>query len=156
MSGSVKISTKEFQKNVLFFAVINSLVYAFVLVILRFLNLRNVSGLIVPLDNIILCLISFYQIKKLVHHSGIPLKFLRSFSLVFFTGVFSFIFFGAFILVYSWLDPGIIPLFRTNTYDKSLLTPAIVTVAEGIGGSIIVALIGMMYADRYADHEAEI
>jgi hypothetical protein len=155
MSGPSTISTAQFQKNVFLFGGLNCIAYVIAILLLRFLHLKNMSGLIVPLNVVILCLISFYQIKRLVRKSGVPLKFLRAFSLVFFTGVWSFVFFGAFILLYSSLDPGVIPLFKANMDDKSIFTPAIVIVTEGIGGSIIVALIGMMYSDRYADHEAQ-
>jgi hypothetical protein len=156
MSGPANISTEQFQKNTVLFGAINCAAYAIVILLLKFLHLKNVSGLIVPLDDVILCLISFYQIKRLMRQTGIPLKSLRAFSLVFFTGVWSFAFFGGFILLYSALDPDLIPLFKTNMDDKSILTPAIVIVAEGIGGSIIAALIGTMYSDRYADHEVNL
>lgn len=79
------------------------------------------------------------------------MKFLRSFSLVFFTGVWAFVLFGVFIIVIFLLDKEFAD--QLTGTGEQMLTPIIVIISEGAGGSIIVALICMMYADRFYDHE---
>lgn len=150
MTTSVKLSTPKFQQNIFLFGLINCAVYGGVLVIFRQFHTRILPSLLVLINCVVLWLISTIQIKRLVKKFGV-MKFLRSFSLVFFTGVCAFILFGGFIFSYSMLDRGLVN--QLTRADEQLLTSVILIVSEGAGGSMIVALICMFYADQFYDHE---
>jgi hypothetical protein len=151
MTAPARLSTAQFQRNVFLFGIINCLVYAAILVVFRLIHSRILPSLLVLIDCVVLWIISHIQIKRLAKTYTESLKFLRSFSLVFFTGALGFLLFGGFILLYSLLDKGLAALL-TNAGEQ-LLTPVIVIVSEGGGRSVVVALICMMYADQFYDHE---
>ena len=150
----VKASFLKIRKNIFFFGLINCAAY--MILSFKLFNMRQMSGMSILLNNVILCCISFYQIKRWVEKTGTALSFLRAFSLVAFTGIWSFLLFGIFLIVYSNIDPVFIQLYITNTYETIRFTPIILIVFEGAAGSVIVGLIAMMYSDRYADNEKKI
>ena len=153
MKTQARLSTAQFQRNVFKFGIINCITYAAILIVFRLFHSRILPSLLVLIDCVVLWFISRIQIKKLAGTYSEPMKFLRSFSLVFFTGILAFVLFGGFILLYSLPDKSLAGLL--SGAGGQILTPVIVIASEGGGGSVIVALIGMMYADQFYDHEKE-
>jgi uncharacterized membrane protein len=106
------------------------------------------------INYIALTLVSLYQVHRLVKQIGGYIPFLQTFCMIFFTGSWSFVLFGIFIFIYSWADPYLNELFNIDADNQSKLVSAIQVVFEGLGASIIIALIAMYYSSRYEDGEA--
>jgi hypothetical protein len=63
--------------------------------------------------------------------------------------------FAGFIFAFSLSDPYLTESYF-NTYGKLHSWSALLIFFEGVGGSIIIAMVAMMYSDRYEDGEAKI
>jgi len=150
-----KISFSEIKKTIFIFGMVNFAVYTVLFLLFKYLNFLNITSLWV-VNYVTLTLISLYQVHRLVKQNRGYIPFLQTFCMVFFTGSWSFVLFGIFIFIYAWLDPYLNQLFNMDADSQSKLVSAILVIFEGIGASIIIALIAMFYSSRYEDGEATI
>ena len=107
------------------------------------------------LNYVSLFFISLYQIDRWIKQIGTYIPSLQAFTAIFFTGSLSFLLFSGFIFIYSLFDPYLTESYF-NTYGKLHSWSALLIFFEGVAGSIIIALVAMMYSDRYEDGEAKI
>ncbi len=152
MLKAAKISIAQAKKNIFVFAAINCLAYIISLLAFKYLNLLHIWGLRMA-DYLIFAIISIWQIRRWISRNHGYVPFLQAFFTILFTGAFSFLLFGAFLLIYSFSDPYLTGFFVTNTGQPGKLIPSIIVIFEGGGASIIVALIASFYAARYEDGE---
>src|SRR6185437_13115298 len=146
MLTEAKISFSKLKKNIFIFGIIDCVFFIILFFAFKYLNFKDITGLRV-INYAALALISLYQIHKLIKQRNGYIPFLESFCLTFFTGSFSFLLFSAFIYIYSWCDPYLYELFIMDSTSQNKLVAAILVFFEGSGGSIIIALIAMFYAE---------
>jgi hypothetical protein len=138
------------KKNILFFALINLAVYVALFFIFRAIGLLHLSGLRM-LNYITLGFVCCYQIDRWVKKGGVHESFLQAFLIAFVTGSVSFVFFAAFIFIYSLTDPYFMSLYFNNSDGTIKMAPFIIIFFEGSAGSIIVGLVAAMYSEKYKD-----
>ena len=153
MQERAGISTSTFVKNVIAYGVLAAVIFLVLLIVMR-LFMQNISGLVAPVDCLALWIVSFFQIRRIARVYGGGLRFLRAYSLVFFTGVVAFCFFGLLMFLYALIDQNLPQAFMARSRDAFFM-PVFIVVGEGIGGCIIVALLGTFYSDRFLDREIE-
>ena len=149
-----EISFSKTKKKIFLFGILNCVVYIILFMTFRCFNLLQFTGLRM-LNYVTLFSISLYQINRWVKQIGTYIPSLQAFSTIFFTGGLSFMLFAGFIFAYSLFDPYVTELYF-NTYGKLQSWSALLIFFEGVGGSIIIAMVAMMYSDRYIDGEAKI
>ena len=149
------IPYSKIKKSILVYSIINCLCYIIFLMLFKFFSLLHIWGLRM-INYAILGVISLYQVKHWIKEYKGYVRFLKVFATVLVTGVFSFALFAAFIFVYSWFDPYLNELYVTHSVGQIRLIPSVVIFFEGTGGSIVVALIAMIYASRYEDGEVSV
>ncbi len=154
MSNVNKISLPTTKKKIVVFGLLNCGVYIILFMSFKYFNLLHFSGLRM-LNYITLFLISLYEINRWVKQIGTYIPSLYAFSTIFFTGALSFFFFTGFIFTYSLFNADVTELYF-DTYGKINSSSSVLIFFEGLAGSMIVALIAMMYSDRYEDGEATI
>lgn len=153
MQERAGISTPTFVRNVIAYGMIAAFLFLVLLIVMR-LFMKNISGLVAPVDCLALWAVSFFQIRRIARVYGGGLRFLRAFSLVFFTGVVAFCVFGVLMILYAMIDPNLPQAFMARSREAFYM-PVFVIVGEGIGGCIIVALLGTFYSDRFLDREID-
>lgn len=146
------ISLRELQFSIIRYGIINAIGFFLVMIVLRFL-IRNAAGLLVALNCLQLCLLSFYQLRRIAVDRGRTMKALRAFSMVFFTGCLAFVLLSGMMIVYSYLDPGIANLIMGGALNQSRLVPVLIVGSEGVGGSIIIALLATFYSNRFDERK---
>jgi len=149
-----KPSSSLSKRKIFIYGILNCVIYIILFMAFRCFNLLQFSGLCM-LNYVTLFLLSLYQINRWVKQIGTYIPSLQAFIAIFFTGAFSFMLFAGFIFVYSLFDSYVTELYF-NTYGKLHSWSALLIFFEGVGGSIIIALVAMMYSDRYEDGEAKI
>jgi len=149
-----EISPLKTKHKIIVFGVLNCAVYIILFMFLRCFNLMHFSGLRM-LNYVSLFLISLYQINRWVKQIGTYIPSLQAFSAIFFTGSLSFLLFSGFIFIYSLFDPYLTESYF-NTYGELHSWSALLIFFEGVAGSVIIAMVAMMYSDRYEDGEAKI
>ena len=155
MLHEAKISITKMRNNIIAFGIINCIIYVILVLLFKYLNLLHISGLRM-LNFFPLAFVSMYQVHYLVKNNNGYIPFLQVFTNTFFTGTFSFLLFSVFLFFYTWFDPYMEPLYFDVAQGSNRFIPAFLLFAEGSGGSIIVAMVIMKYANRYADSEAKI
>jgi hypothetical protein len=80
---------------------------------------------------------------------GSNVPFLQVFFMAFATGICSFVFFSAFLFVYTRFDPQLSSLFAQSSIGSPLATPSAIILIEGSGVSIIIALVIMLFFSQY-------
>jgi hypothetical protein len=155
MIKAAKISFTESKKNIFIYGAINCIIYIFLFILLKYFNVNDLTGLRIG-NYVILGLVSLFQTHQLIKQKNGYVPFLQSFFITLFTGACSFFFFAIFVFIYSRCDPYLPVLFNMESTDLNKSISAILVFVEGSGGSIIVALITMFYANRYEDEEAKI
>ena len=154
MTETTKSSSSFSKRKIFIYGILNCVVYIILFMVFRCSNLMHFSGLRM-LNYVSLFLISLYQINRWVKQIGTYIPSLQAFSAIFFTGSWSFMLFGGFIFAYSLFDPYLTESYF-NTYGKLHSWSALLIFFEGVGGSVIIALVAMMYSDRYEDGEAKV
>ena len=154
MTETIKPSVSFSKKKIFIYGILNCVVYIILFMSFRCFNLLHFSGLRM-LNYVTLFLLSLYQINRWVKQIGTYIPSLQAFSAIFFTGAWSFMLFAGFIFAFSLSDPYLTESYF-NTYGKLHSWSALLIFFEGVGGSIIIALVAMMYSDRYEDGEAKI
>jgi hypothetical protein len=154
MLKAAKVSFSKMKKNIFVFGVMNCVVYIILFMSFSYFNLLHLFGLRM-LNYVTLFLLSLYQIQGWIKQTGGYIPSLEAFGAIFFTGALSCLLFGGCIFIYSLVNPYVTELYF-NTYGKLNSMSSAVIFFEGIAGSIIVALIAMMYSDRYEDGEAKL
>ncbi len=149
-----EISLLKTKKKIVVFGILNCTVYIILFMSFRCFNLLQYSGLRM-LNYVSFFLISLYQINRWVKQIGTYIPSLYAFCAIFFTGALSFMLFAGFIFAYALFDPYVTELYF-NTYGKLNSLSSVLIFFEGLGGSMIIAMIAMMYSDRYEDGEAKI
>jgi hypothetical protein len=142
------------KQKILVYGVLNCAAYIILFMSFRYFNLLHFSGLRM-LNYVSLFLISLYQINRWVKQIGTYIPSLQAFGAIFFTGSLSFMLFAGFIFAYSLFDPYLTESYF-NTYGKLHSWSALLIFFEGVAGSVIIAMVAMMYSDRYEDGEAKI
>ncbi len=155
MLREAKISLTKMRNTIIFFGIINCCIYILLFLIFKYLNLLHISGLRM-LNFFPLAFTSMYQVHYLVKKNKGYIPFLQAFTNTFFTGTVSFLLFSAFLFFYTFYDPYIQPLYFDMQENTNRIIPAFLLFAEGSGGSIIVAMVIMKYANRFTDGESKI
>ena len=154
MTETTKSSSSFSKRKIFIYGILNCVVYIILFMVFRCSNLMHFSGLRM-LNYVSLFLISLYQINRWVKQIGTYIPSLQAFSAIFFTGSWSFMLFGGFIFAYSLFDPYLTESYF-NTYGKLHSWSALLIFFEGVAGSVIIAMVAMMYSDRYEDGEAKV
>lgn len=131
------------------YGLIGSLAYALYFILMRVIGLAQVTELRF-FNYIIMCIVSFYALKRTTVLNGRQPRFLMEMAIIFMTCAFSFVFFGMFVFFYSFLDPFIINTF-VKLYPGSLafgnFSAPVFIASEGIGLGSVAAL-GMTFFFR--------
>ena len=149
-----KIIFPKMKTKIFVFGTLNCVVYIILFMSFRYFNLLHYSGLRM-LNYVTFFILSLYQINRWVKQIGAYVPSLQAFVVVFFTGAWSFLLFTCFIFACSLFDPYITELYF-NMYGKLNSSSSFLIFLEGLAGSIIIAMIAMMYSDRYEDGEVKI
>ncbi len=149
-----KTDFSKTKKNIIFFGILNCIVYIILFMAFKWLDLLHFSGLRM-LNYVTFFILSLYQIRRWTKQAGGYIPSFQAFTAIFFTGALSFMLLAGFIFAYSLYDHYITELYF-NTYGKLSSISSALIFFEGLAGSLIVALVAMMYSDRYKDGEASI
>ncbi len=124
------------------YGLIGSVIYAGYFLLMRLVGLAHITELRF-FNYIAMCIVSFFALKQATVINGRQPKFFLEMAIIFLTSTLSFVFFGAFIYVYSIVDPFIIDTF-TEMYPGSLafgkFSAPMFIASEGIGLSSVAAL----------------
>jgi hypothetical protein len=150
MLSAAKISFAKMRNSIFGHAFGACMLYIVFLFSMKALNLMHVTELRM-VNYVLLCFVCFYQLKRWVRQTSGYIPFLQVFITAFFTGVISFLFFGAFLFLYTRADAELNELFVQHTPAAFRFLPAFVIVSEGTAMSIVVALINMQYFRRYEE-----
>lgn len=136
-------------KTSLGYGLIGCGIYAAYFLLMRLIGLGEVIELRF-FNYIIMCVISFYALKKATTLNDRQPRFLMEMAIVFLTCASSFVLFGIFIFFYSLLDPFIVNLFN-SLFPGALafghFSAPVFIASEGLGLGAIVAL-GMTFFFR--------
>lgn len=143
-------SLTSIKENILLYGIINGSIFIILFFLFRSLSLLHNTYLYI-LNYVILGVISCYQIKKLVVKYEGYIPFLKAFGITFFTGSLSFLIFALFIYLYSKIDPYLISIYFNVPGEILQITPFIITLMEGMAGSMIVGLITLIYSEKFKD-----
>lgn len=153
MIQAAKTSLTTMKRNIFMFAILNCILYIVFALSFKYLNLLHIWGLSM-INFVVLTLVSLIQVRKWLRSYNSHVPFLQVFVTILFTGALSFVFFGAFVLIYSQVDPDLAQLFITHSENTGKLIAPIMLFFEGSGASIIIALIAAFYAGIYEDKKA--
>ena len=154
MTEITKSSSSLLKRKIFIYGLLNCIVYIILFMAFRSFNLLQFSGLRM-LNYVTLFLFSLYQINRWVKQIHTYIPSLQAFIAILFTGAWSFMLFAGFIFAFSLSDPYLTESYF-NTYGKLHSWSALLIFFEGVGGSVVIALVAMMYSDRYEDGEAKI
>lgn len=140
------------RSSILTYAGIACVTYIVFLLLMKMFNLMHITELRM-VNYVLLCLLCIYQIKRWVNKTGSYIPFLQVFCTALFTGILSFMFFCAFLFVYTKFDTELNELFVQNAPETFRFLPSIVIFFEGSAASIIVALINLQFFRRYEEGE---
>jgi|1185.fasta_scaffold479638_1 hypothetical protein len=147
-TNQTRPTSAAIKKNILIYGALNTGLYIILFLAFRMLGLLHFVGLRM-INYVVLCLVSFYQIKKFTQENGGYLPFLISAVITLCTGTFSFFLFALFIYIFSFIDPYLSSVyFDISSSHQKELTPFILILFEGTGACIIIALIIMIYAEK--------
>jgi uncharacterized BrkB/YihY/UPF0761 family membrane protein len=121
---------------------------------MRIFNVLHVTGLKM-INYVSFCLIGLYQIKKIAQDGEMRFSFLKGFSLIFFTGIFSFLLFAIFIFIFSQIDSSLNNVYFHFAEGDQQITPFILVFFKGSAASIIIALIVAIYSEKFSDKKRE-
>jgi len=147
-----EVSLSRMRTSVLVYGTVCCALYIVFLLVMKIFGFMQVTELRM-VNYVILCLVSFYQIKRMIKQSHTYVPFLGVYGTVLFTGTWSFFLFSVFLLVYSRFNIELSDLFMKATHGYFSVMPSIVIFFEGTAASIIVALINMQYFRRYEEGE---
>jgi hypothetical protein len=138
--------------SILNYSITCCVLYIAFLLLMKMLNLMHITELRF-FNYVLLCVVCIYQIKRWVNKTGAFVPFLQVFFTALFTGIGSFLFFSAFLFVYTKFDTQLNELFVQNTPAPFRFLPSVLILFEGSAASIIVALINLQYFRRYEEGE---
>lgn len=105
---------------------------------------------------VLLAVAAFYAARKAEAYKHWRLKYLQAFIVIFATGLFSFIYFGIFILNYSLIDPFIINTFSSLFPGSAILgklSAPFLIASEGIAFTSIVSLGLAFFVQEYSGNQ---
>ena len=149
-STPARIPDSKIRTGIFLIGSICGVAYIAFFLVMKALGLMHVTELRV-FNYVILLGATFLMIRKWVVDSHHYVPFLRVVAATFFTGLWSFIVFGAFLLFYSMYDEELLRLFLQKTGGSFDTWPSIVVLFEGAGVSIITAFLLMQYFRKYED-----
>jgi hypothetical protein len=152
MLEAARIPLPKVRKSILLWAAVCCLFYMGFMLLMRALNLLEVTGLR-AVNYLVLFIVCFMGIKKWVTTSEHYVPFLTVFLTTFLTGIFSFVFFCLFLILYAQFDPSLTDLFNRHAPDTLRAIPSVIILFEGSAISIVIAFITMQYFRRYEEGE---
>jgi hypothetical protein len=150
MSKAAQIPFSKIKMNVLIFGILNFGLYLSFFFSCKHFNIMHITGLRM-VNFLILSLTALVLINRWKKQYDGYFPFLTVFSSILLIGVISFMLFAIFIFFYAGYDPELTELFVTKIPENLRQVPAIVILFEGTAGSIIVALILMIYTSMIND-----
>ncbi len=148
MIQPAKISTSKMLNSILLYGTLCCLFYILFLMLMKSISLMQVTGFRL-INYVMLCIVCLYQINQWINQTGSYVPFLKVFFTAFFTGVWSFIVFTFFLFIYGEFNTHLTELFVRNVSGVFTSVPFIVILLEGIGVSVIIALINVQYFLKY-------
>jgi hypothetical protein len=124
--------------------------YIVFFLIMKALNLVHITELRV-FNYVVLVAATFFMLRKWVMESHHYIPFLKVVGAAFFTGLWSFILFSVFLIIYTHFDYELYNLFLLKTHGTFDTWPEFVVLFEGAGASIVTAFFMMQYFRRYED-----
>lgn len=118
--------------------------------LMRELGLMHVTELRV-FNYIVLVGAVFVMLRKWVMETHHYIPFLKVVGAAFFTGLWSFIVFSLFLVIWTNYDYELYNLFLKKTHGTFDTWPEFVVLFEGAGASIVTAFFMMQYFRRYED-----
>lgn len=152
MLEPARIPMPKVRRSIIIWGALCALCYAVFMFIMKFAGLMELTGLR-AVNYLILFFVCFFGIKKWVSQTEHFVPFLTVFLTALFTGIFSFLLFSIFLMIYSRFDPNLTDLFHRHAPDSLRAVPSAIILFEGSAVSIIVAFINMQYFRRYEEGE---
>ena len=128
------------------------LIYIVILFVMKVAGLLEITGLRV-VNYLALFAVCFLGIKGWVNKTEHFVPFLTVFLTAFLTGIFSFVLFSIFLMVYARFDTNLMDLFNQHAPDALRSVPSAIILFEGSAVSIIIAFINMQYFRRFEEGE---
>jgi hypothetical protein len=150
--SSDEVSLSRMRTSVLVYGTVCCALYIVFLLLMKMAGLMHVTELRM-VNYVILCLVGFYQIRKMVKQSHSYVPFLGVFATVLFTGLWSFFLFSVFLYAYTRFDIALSELFVKSTHGYFPQMPSVIIFFEGTAASIIVGFINMQYFRRFEEGE---
>lgn len=133
--------------------------YTCIAYIVYFLIMRLIGMVTVVelrfVNYIFLMIAAYYASRKAEEFKHWRLKYLQAFIVIFVTGAWSFLFFGAFIFVYSLVDPIVLNTFADifpGSESSGRFSAPFLIASEGISFSSIISLGMAFFVQEYAGH----
>ena len=152
MLEPARIPMPKVRRSIVMWGALCCLFYIVFLFIMKFAGLMEVTGLR-AVNYLFLFFVCFIGIKKWVSQTEHYVPFLTVFLTALLTGVFSFLLFCIFLMIYSRFDPELTDLFHRHAPDTLRSVPSALILFEGSAVSIITAFINMQYFRRYEEGE---
>lgn len=152
MLEPARIPMPKVRRSIIVWGAVCALLYIVFFFIMKLAGLMEITGLRV-VNYFMLFFVCFFGIKKWVSQTEHFIPFLTVFLTALFTGIFSFLIFSVFLMIYSRFDPNLTDLFHRHAPDTLRAVPSAIILFEGSAVSIITAFINMQYFRRYEEGE---